>query len=166
MPVGRTITLPLAFYSNRYKSFNQAPQGARVGIPNDPSSEGRALYALQDAGIIKLRPSAGREGSPLDVISNPKKLKFVELDPAQTARSLPDLDVSAVNGNYAFLAGIMGSGKAILYEKPASLYINHIVVREKDRNAAWVKPLVKSYQDASVRDYIRKTYHGGVVANF
>lgn len=100
------------------------------------------------------------------MISNPKKLKFVELDPAQTARSLPDLDVSAVNGNYAFLAGIMGSGKAILYEKPASLYINHIVVREKDRNAAWVKPLVKSYQDASVRDYIRKTYHGGVVANF
>ena len=166
VPVGRTITLPLAFYSNRYKSFNQVPQGARVGIPNDPSSEGRALYALQDAGIIKLRPSAGREGSPLDVISNPKKLKFVELDHAQTARSLPDLDVSAVNGNYAFLAGIMGSGKAILYEKPASLYINHIVVREKDRNAAWVKPLVKSYQDASVRDYIRKTYHGGVVANF
>lgn len=52
------------------------------------------------------------------MISNPKKLKFVELDPAQTARSLPDLDVSAVNGNYAFLAGIMGSGKAILYEKP------------------------------------------------
>lgn len=90
----------------------------------------------------------------------------MELDPAQTARSLPDLDVSAVNGNYAFLAGIMGSGKAILYEKPASLYINHIVVREKDRNAVWVKPLVKSYQDASVRDFIRKTYRGGVVANF
>ena len=51
VPVGRTITLPLAFYSNRYKSFNQVPQGARVGIPNDPSSEGRALYALQDAEL-------------------------------------------------------------------------------------------------------------------
>ena len=49
VPVGRTITLPLAFYSNRYKSFSQVPQGARIGIPNDPSSEGRARCRTRES---------------------------------------------------------------------------------------------------------------------
>lgn len=166
VPVGRTITLPLAFYSNRYKSFNQVPQGARVGIPNDPSTEGRALYVLQEAGIIKLKPSAGRTGTPLDVISNPKKLKIVELDPAQTPRAIDDLDAAAVNGNYAYISGLSKTRKGILVEKPTANYINYIVVREKDKNADWVKTLVKSYQDPSVRAYINKSYKGNVIANF
>lgn len=45
VPVGRTITLPLAFYSNRYKSFNQVPQGARVGTQMIRLQKAGALYA-------------------------------------------------------------------------------------------------------------------------
>lgn len=44
--------------------------------------------------------------------------------------------------------------------------MNYIVVREKDKNADWVKTLVKSYQDPSVRAYINKSYKGNVIANF
>ena len=100
------------------------------------------------------------------MISNPKKLKFVELDPAQTPRSLDDLDAAAVNGNYAYISGLTKTRKGILVEKPGPEYVNYIVVREKDKNADWVKTLVKSYQDPSVRAYINKSYKGNVIANF
>ena len=164
--VGKTITAPLTFYSKKWKSFSEIPTGARIAIPNDPSTEGRALYVLQEAGIIKLKPSAGRTGTPLDIISNPKKLKIVELDPAQTPRAIDDLDAAAVNGNYAYISGLSKTRKGILVEKPTANYINYIVVREKDKNADWVKTLVKSYQDPSVRAYINKSYKGNVIANF
>lgn len=32
---GKGFTLPMAFYSKKVKSFDQAPKGATVGIPND-----------------------------------------------------------------------------------------------------------------------------------
>jgi len=165
-PVGKSITEPLTFYSKKYTNLSQLPTGAKIGIPNDPSTEGRSLFVLEQAGLIKLKAGVGREGSPLDVISNPKKLKFVELDPAQTPRSLDDLDAAAVNGNYAYISGLTKTRKGILVEKPGPEYVNYIVVREKDKNAAWVKTLVKSYQDPSVRAFVNKSYKGSVIANF
>ena len=165
-PVGKSITEPLTFYSKKYTNLSQLPTGAKIGIPNDPSTEGRSLFVLEQAGLIKLKAGVGREGSPLDVISNPKKLKFVELDPAQTPRSLDDLDAAAVNGNYAYISGLTKTRKGILVEKPGPEYVNYIVVREKDKNAAWVKTLVKSYQDPSVRSFVNKSYKGSVIANF
>ena len=153
-------------YSKKYTSLSQLPTGAKIGIPNDSSTEGRSLFVLEQAGLIKLKAGVGREGAPLDVISNPKKLKFVELDPAQTPRSLDDLDAAVVNGNYAYISGLTKTRKGILVEKPGPEYVNYIVVREKDKNAAWVKTLVKSYQYPSVRAFVNKSYKGSVIANF
>ena len=69
----------------------ERPQArAKFGIPNDPTNGGRAAGAA-GKGLIKLRPEAGLKATPLDVIDNPKKIKFVELDAAQLPRSLDDL---------------------------------------------------------------------------
>jgi len=64
------------------------------------------LLVLQDQGLIRLKPGAGLKATPLDVVENPKKLKFVELEAAQLPRSLDDLDASGVNTNYAIPAGL------------------------------------------------------------
>ena len=40
-----------------------------------------------------------------DIVDNPKKLKFVEIDAAQAPRSLEDVDVAAVSTNYAIQVG-------------------------------------------------------------
>lgn len=36
--VGDTLISPIAFYSRKYKSLETLPNGARIGIPNDPST--------------------------------------------------------------------------------------------------------------------------------
>lgn len=43
-----TITFPLTYYTRKsYKSLDDLPKGARIGIPNDPTNAGRALHMLQ-----------------------------------------------------------------------------------------------------------------------
>ena len=46
VPVANTLISPIAFYSRKYKSLKELPDGARVGIPNDPSTQTRALVIL------------------------------------------------------------------------------------------------------------------------
>lgn len=96
VPVGLTITAPLGFYSKKLKSIDQLPEGAAVGIQNDPSNGNRALLLLQQAGLITLKTEAlkNNTATPLDVVTNPKKLKLVPLDAAQLPRSLDDLAIA------------------------------------------------------------------------
>ena len=40
------------FYSKNYKNADQLPKNAKVGIPSDPTNEGRALAILNKNGVI------------------------------------------------------------------------------------------------------------------
>ena len=44
--VGYTGVWPIGLYSKKYTKVADLPEGAVVGVPNDPSNEGRALRVL------------------------------------------------------------------------------------------------------------------------
>jgi D-methionine transport system substrate-binding protein len=163
--VGYTVNFPIGLYSKKVKSLAELKEGARFGIPNDPTNGGRVLLVLQDKGLIKLKPDAGLKATPLDVIENPKKLKFVELDAAQLPRSLDDLDASAVNTNYALSAGL-NPKDAIAQEAAKSPYVNLLAVREQDKDKPWVAKLVKAYHSEEIRKYVQTEFKGAVLAGF
>jgi len=164
--VGYTVNYPIGLYSKKVKNLTDLKEGAKFGIPNDPTNGGRVLLVLQDKGLIKLRPEAGLKATPLDVIDNPKKLKFVELDAAQLARSLDDLDAAAINTNFALSAGLNPAKDAIAQESAKSPYVNVIVVREQDKDKPWVAKLVKAYHSEEIRKYIQTEFKGAVLAGF
>jgi D-methionine transport system substrate-binding protein len=164
--VGYTVNFPIGLYSKKVKSLNELKTGARFGIPNDPTNGGRVLLVLQEKGLIKLKPEAGLKATPLDVIENPKKLRFVELEAAQLARSLDDLDAAAINTNFALPAGLNPGKDAIAQESANSPYVNVIVVREQDKDKPWVAKLVKAYHSDEVRNYIKTEFKGSVLAGF
>ena len=163
---GYTVNYPIGLYSKKVKNLAELKEGAKFGIPNDPTNGGRVLLVLQDKGLIKLRPEAGLKATPLDVIDNPKKLKFVELDAAQLARSLDDLDAAAINTNFALSAGLNPAKDAIAQESAKSPYVNVIVVREQDKDKPWVAKLVKAYHSEEIREYIQTEFKGAVLAGF
>ena len=111
--IAQTIVFPMGIYSKKVKSLADLKSGARVALPNDPTHGGRALLLLQANGVIKLKDGAGLKATPLDVIDNPKKIKLVELDAAQLARALDEVDAAAVNTNYAIPAGLVPTRDAI-----------------------------------------------------
>lgn len=163
---GYTVNFPIGIYSKKIKSLNDLKQGAKFGIPNDPTNGGRVLLVLQEKGLVKLRPEAGLKATPLDVIDNPKKIKFVELDAAQLPRSLDDLDASAINTNFALSAGLNPGKDAIAQEGAKSPYVNLIAVREADKDKPWVTKLVKAYQSEEVRKFIQTEFKGAVIPGF
>ncbi|SAL56926.1 MetQ/NlpA family ABC transporter substrate-binding protein [Caballeronia humi] len=167
--VGLTYVSPMGFYSKKLKSLKDLPQGAKVGIQNDPSNGNRALLLLQKYGVIKLKAGAGTNGSnatPLDVAENPKKIKLVELDAAQLPRTLSDLDAASINTDYAVKAGLSPVKDAIAIEDLKGPYANLIAVREQDRSKPWVKKLVAAYESPEVKQYIDTQFKGAIIPSF
>lgn len=164
--VGKAFTLPMAFYSRKVKSFAEAPEGSTVGIPNDPAMGARALLLLEKGGVIKLREGAGVKATVLDIVENPKKLKIVELEAAQLPHSLNDLTISAVNGNYAYVANLNPLRDGLLVEDKDGPYVCNIVTNEKNANDPWVKPFVEAYQQSEIAKWILEKYKGSVIPAF
>lgn len=164
--VGYTVNFPIGIYSKKVKSLKDLKEGARVGIPNDPTNGGRVLLVLQDQGLIRLKPEAGLKATPLDVVENPKKIRFVEVEAAQLPRTLDDLDAAAVNTNYALPAGLQPGRDSIAQESAKSPYVNLIAVRDQDKDKPWVAKLVKAYQSDEIRRFVQAEFKGAVVAGF
>ncbi len=164
--VGNTINFPMGIYSKKVKSLKELKDGARFGLPNDPTNGARVLLLLQDQGYIKVRPEAGVTVSPLDVTDNPHKFKFVEVDAAQLPRTLGDLDAAGINTNFAKSGGLDPVKDPIAREGAKSPYINIIAVREQDKDKPWVGKLVKAYHSPEIRKYIETEFNGSVLPGF
>ncbi|MDP3255637.1 MAG: MetQ/NlpA family ABC transporter substrate-binding protein [Bosea sp. (in: a-proteobacteria)] len=163
--VGLTVNFPLGIYSSKYKSWAEVPDGSSIAIQNDPTNGGRSLLLLQDKGVIKLRDGVGFKPGPIDVVANPKKLKFIEVEAAQTPRTLADVAAAAINTNYAVDAKIEPTS-AILREDPKGPYVNVIAVRAVDKDKPWVKTLVETYQSPEIKTFIAERFKGNVLAGW
>ncbi|MPM93467.1 D-methionine-binding lipoprotein MetQ [bioreactor metagenome] len=167
---GDTYISPIAFYSRKYKRLSELPQGARVGIPNDPSNQTRALVVLRDQGVLDLRdgfdPFTGT-ASLADVKKLHQKVELVEVASVVLARSLDDLATAAIINSYAYQAGLIATRDGIAVEKrERNPYVNIIAVRADDQSAPWAKALVAAYQSEPVRKFIQQKYQGSVVPAF
>lgn len=154
VPVGLTVTAPLGFYSRKIKSVQELPEGASVGIQNDPSNGNRALLLLQSAGLLTLKPEAVKNNTA------------TPLDAAQLPRSLDDLTLASINNDYAEKAGLSFVRNAVIKESPQSPYANLIAVRRADKDKPWAKKLVAAYQSAEVRQFIETTFKGALIPAF
>lgn len=163
---GKVHVEPIGFYSQKLKSIDDIKDGAKIGIPNNPSNEYRALVLLQSKGIIKLKDGiANYSATPKDIAENPKNLKFVEADAAQLPRSLGDLDGAVINTNIILEAKI--DPKSALFREDAnSPYANIIVVRKGDENRDEIKKLVQVLNSAEVKKFIENKYGVAVVPAF
>lgn len=155
--IGDTMLAPITLYSNKVKSLEELPEGAKIAIPNDPSNGSRSLFLLQDAGLIKVDGEPGEIVGLDKITDNPKNLELVEMDASQTARSLDDVDAAVVNDTFALDAGL-DKNLGIYVEDPKSdsvkQYINIIAARKEDENNETYKEFVKYYQtEETKQDY-------------
>jgi len=161
--VAPTVVFPIGIYSKKVKNLTDLHSGAKFGIPNDPTNGGRVLLLLQSLGLITLKDGAGLKATPLDIVGNPKKIRFIELDAAQLPRSLADLDASAINTNFAMSAGLNPKEDAIAMEAADSPYANLLVTRTADQDQPWVGKLVRAYHSPAVRRFVDEQFKGSVV---
>jgi D-methionine transport system substrate-binding protein len=166
IPTTKVHVEPIGFYSNKLKSKDEIKEGAKIGIPNNPSNEYRALALLQQQGLIKLRDGITTyEATPKDIVENPKKLKFEEVEAPTLVRALPDLDGAIINTNIILEAKI-DPKTALFREDKNSPYANVIVVRKGDENREEIKKLDAALTSPDVKKFIEDKYGVAVVPAF
>ncbi len=157
---GYTGIWPIGLYTKKYKTVAELPKGAVIGVPNDPSNEGRALLVLQHEGVIKLKDPTNILATAADVAENPKNVEIKELDAGIVGRSIDDLDAAVVNTDWALKAGLSPKDRIAQEQIDGNPYRNFIAVRQSDENAPWVKTLVAAYQNDIVKAEFDKVYKG------
>jgi len=160
-PVGFTAVWPIGLYSRKFHAVADLPNGAIIGVPNDPSNEGRALNLLQGAGLVKLREGAGILATAADIVDNPGGLRIRELDAGVVGRSIDDLAAAVVNTDWALKSGLNPEQDRIAQEPLANNpYRNFIAVKSGRENEPWVRKLVAAYQNNVVKDALVKIFRG------
>jgi D-methionine transport system substrate-binding protein len=164
IPVGFTFVQPIGLYSTKVKAVADLPNGAKIGIPNDPSNGGRALNLLAAQGLIKIKEGQGLSPSLLDIAENPKGIKFSELDAAQLPRALPDLDAAVINTDHALNGGLDIRKDTIAVEKrEGNPYANFVAARQGDENRPEIKTFVQSYQSPEVAKFLEDRFKGAII---
>ena len=161
---------PFGLYGNGVTSVSEVPAGATIIIPADDSNETRALFLLQQEGLITLPADANAAVgvTTLDIVDDGGYvITPVQADtvPAQLNNS-DDGSIAVINGNYALQAGLKIADALAVEDASgdaAQTYANIIAVRTADLESPKTQALVAALQTAAVGEYIEATYNGAVV---
>ncbi len=162
---------PFGIYGNGVTDLTALAAGATILIPADDSNETRALFLLEQEGLITLPEDASAEVgvSHLDIVDN-GGYNIVAVEAQTVPAQLKNSDegtIAVINGNYAIGAGLKiadalasedASGEA------AQTYANIVAVQKGNENTDKIKALVAALQTEKVAAYIADTYDGAVVA--
>lgn len=159
---------PLGIYSRKYKDLKSIPDNATVAVPNNTTNLSRSLFLLQSQGLIKLNATftdpATTLATPKDIAENPKHIKILEIESPQIPRSLDDVDLAVINGNYALEAGLTPAKDALGLESAEhNPYANILVTNPALANDPRIKELAKDLTSPQVAEFIRKNYNGSVI---
>ena len=170
VPVAAIHYEPLGLYPGITATIEELADGASIAVPNDTTNEARALLLLAANGIIEINEDAGLKATKLDITSNPLNIEIVEMEAAQLARTLQDVDMAVINGNYAIQADLNAETDAIAKEEKDSLaaetYANVLCVKEGNEEDPRVKALIEVLTSDEIKTFIEDNYQGAVVPMF
>lgn len=157
---------PLGLYSKSIKDLSQLKDGNTIAIPDDATNNARALLLLQNKGIIKLKEGADITATEMDIVENPKNLKFHAIEAAQLPRVLEDVDCAVINTNFALPAGLNPLKDAIIIEDGDSPYANILAVKDGDENRDEIQKLIKALNSPEIKSFIEEKYQGSIIPAF
>ena len=156
---------PLLGFSSKVKDIKDLEDGAEIIIPNDPTNGARALLILDKEGLIKLKDRKNLNSTEVDIVENPKNLKFTAVDAQNIPRVYQDADLAFINPNFAISNGL-DPKNAIITEAKDSPYANIVAARSGEENNEVYKKVVKVLQSEASRKYIEDTFKGAVLPTF
>jgi D-methionine transport system substrate-binding protein len=153
------FTWDQATYSDKYRSWAQVPNGAKIALRDDPAGQAIALLDLAYDKQLTLKPGKDTlAGLPQlsDVESNPKNYQFVQVPIGQLARSLADVDAIVVHISDVYAAGLK-ENQIIAREPAPKGSEGGLVVSEKHLDDPNVQKLIQTFQDPKIAEFLRTT---------
>ncbi len=157
---------PLGLYSKKISQLSELKEHGTVAVANDPTNEARGLFLLHQQGLIQLDNPLNLQATLLNISSNPKHLHFIEVDAATLPRALEDVDLAAINTNYALEIQLSPLKDALAKEDSNSPYANVLVVKTADmshENLLFLKEVLTSEK---TKQFILEKYKGAIIPAF
>lgn len=162
-----TTTLSaIGVYSEYLTDLRDIPEGAKIGIANDPTNGARALIMFEEAGFITLDTEDKENATVLDIVENKRNLEFIELEAAQIPKQLSELDLGVINGNFALENGLSPRDDSLLSETEDSPFVNILAVREENLNDPVLETLKELYHSKEVAEFILEKYDGVILPSW
>lgn len=159
--IGAGILANIGLYSLKHDSLDNLPEGGSAAVASDPVNQGRGLLLLEKAGLIKLREGVGFHGGIDDIIENPRKLTFTEVEGPQLVRVTGDVDVAQGFPHFIAASGAFDPGSGLLYSGiNDDLFAIIFAVHEDKTDDPSLKRLVELYYNSeAVRQQVHESYH-------
>lgn len=145
-------------YSKRIQSIDDLQDGATLVMANDPSNIGRSLVMFEAAGLIKLKEGVGIQATQADIVENPRKFVFEEVDLLMLARMLDDADLVAMTPAYASPLGLTPAKDALITESEDAEFAITLVAREDNKDSAAIQKLAERISGPDVRKFLEDNY--------
>ena len=145
------------------RRLHRHPERRLQRDPRTAPASGCTVYIKLKDGID---PTS--DATKLDITENPKNLDIQEIAAEQLPRSLADVDLAVINGNYALQADLNAAEDSLITENPdyAKVYVNVVACRTGEENSDKIQALKKALQSDDVKKYVDETYKGAVVTVF
>ncbi len=160
------VIAPVGLFSRKIKTLEDIKPGDSVAIPNEPLNGARGLILLERAGLIKLAPGKGFSVSKFDIVENPKNLKIVELDPAQTYRSLDDVTLALVNVTYLIAAGGDPKSALLIDRTVDDALVLRFTAREDRKDDPRLRAFIEVFKSPQVKQFIDDKLPAFIPAGF
>lgn len=146
-------------YSTKHDSIKDIKENAVVAIPVDPSNNGRALFMLEELGLLQLKKGLKvTEASLVDIVENPLNLQFKEVDQLMLSRTINDVDLA-----FAFAStlstGQLDNANTIFVENDLDkigVYMETVAVHKDNADDPKVEILRQAFQNDRVKQAFEK----------
>lgn len=157
---------PMAIYAGSVDDLNHIPDGATIAVPDNDVSVARALYLLDQKGILDVKPDCGFQASLEDIEANPHGIVIERKSPEDVSILAKEYSLYIVEMNQALAAGISES-QALGVENRISPMFDYFaigfVTTPDNEDSLKLRFLVEAIDSDRVQKYIEKEYRGSVV---
>lgn len=159
--VGTTYNSTYGIYSEKYESLDEIPDGATLGVINDPVNVGRSLLLYEEVELLQVEQTGGLPKMK-DIKENPKKFKFTEIEGPLMLRTLGSIDAGVVASTHAIDQGINPLEEAI-YLETGMEFPMVVAAKEEDKDDPDYKRITELYHSDAVKEFIEERYENVIV---
>ncbi len=146
----------IGLYSNEYTSVEEIPDGSQIAVMNDASNEDVALRILENAGLIKIAEDI-ELATAADIVENPKNLKIIEMEQAQTVTALDDM--AAACCWFTHMASVGKDPSSYLVRDDVMInYPMGVFVKSENAESDWAVAMAECFRDLEVQEKIEETF--------
>lgn len=160
------VVLPIyhatfALYSQEYTSLDEIPEGATITLPDDSTNLSRAIYLLDQAGLIEIADGKTTGLTLDDIVENPLNLDLTDHVPLTTlAQRYVETGMVVMYPTYARSLELEGDEQRLYVEQQDEVTEGYAIsmVASADSDSAKVQALVDAVNTEKVSQFLIDEY--------